>query len=125
MAFRRAVTDSYPQMSPSQYPILISQFHWFAVSMLPGDLVALVDERRGFLFLGRVSGPYSYVPGDVAHCNRRPVMWMSVIPIIQASKECRDHWRARTGLFPMGKIFESMAALEGDSLIKLDGDQAG
>jgi predicted Mrr-cat superfamily restriction endonuclease len=93
--------------------------------MREGDLVAMVDERQGFLYLGRVCGPYSYSPAGTPLCNLRAVMWTSVFPISRASRACREHWRARTGLFPMGKILELMSVLEGDSLIRLDNDQAG
>jgi len=124
-AFRRPVTDSYQDLPASQYPVLISQFHWFVVSMQEGDLVAMVDDHQGFLYLGRICGPYLYSPAEAPLCNRRAVLWTSVFPISRTSRVCREHWRARTGLFPMGKILELMSAMEGDSMIRMDRDQAG
>lgn len=120
LAFRRIVAQSYPDLPASQYPVLISQFYWFAHVMETGDLVGLVDERRWFLYLGRVNGPYEYGPELTPRFNTRPVLWTSMIPLTQVPAECREHWRARTGLFPMGQILDAMSSLEGDALIKLD-----
>lgn len=124
-AFRRVVTEAYVDVPPSQFPVLISQFHWFATGMSVADLVAMVDERRSCLYLGRVCGPYVYSPADAPLVNRREVLWTCMYPLIQVPAECREHWRARTGLIPMGKIFGQMSALEGDSLIRTSGNQAG
>lgn len=118
LAFRRLIPAAYPGLPSSRYPALISQFHWFAHGIETGDLAAAADEFRGFVYLGRANGPYEYRPAQAPRFNFRPVLWTSMIPLTQLPGECRERWRARTGLFPMGPNLGVMSSLEGDALIK-------
>jgi predicted Mrr-cat superfamily restriction endonuclease len=124
-AFRRVIPAAYPGMPSSRYPALISQFYWFSHGIEAGDLVALVDDFRGNVYLGRASGPYEYRPARAPGFNFRPVLWTSMLPLTQVPAKCREHWRARTGLFPMGPILGAISPLEGDALIKAGPGLAG
>lgn len=117
IAFRRVIPAAYPGMPSSRYPALISQFYWFSHGIEMGDLAAAVDELSAIVYLGRANGPYEYRPAQAPRFNFRPVLWTGRIRLTQIPAECREHWRARTGLFPMGPILGVMSSLEGDSLI--------
>jgi restriction system protein len=76
-ALRRILADSYPGESAKRLSNWESQLWPFVKGIKEGDLVTLPLKTRGTIAVGRVTGPYEKLRGDL---HGRPVQWFTEVP---------------------------------------------
>lgn len=79
-AFKEAVSKAYPDKKPGAIPVDAGQLFRFVHEMVIGDLIAYPSKRSRQIYVGRVTGAYSYEPGAAAYAHRRTVAWLTTAP---------------------------------------------
>ncbi|MEX5721160.1 restriction endonuclease [Geodermatophilus maliterrae] len=73
--------ESYPDAKPSTISNWVGQVDAFQRRMADGDLVALPLKTEPIVAIGRVAGPYGYVPDAPESLrHQRPVTWLREVP---------------------------------------------
>lgn len=89
--------DAHPGKTRRSAGLACALLWVFGHELQDGDVLLAPDES-GDLHLGRVSGPYSYHPGDVLP-HRRPVQWLGkVIPLSEQDTDFRASIRGALSL---------------------------
>lgn len=96
-AFKAHYISSMPDTKPNAVPGSAGQLFRFVHEMKPGDFVAFPAKLTKTIHLGRIAGPYKYLPNQSeAYPNQRSVEWLKEVP--------RTH-------FSQGALYEIGSAL--------------
>lgn len=80
-SFKARVATTYPGHKPGAIPVDAGQLYRFVHEMQPGDLVAYPSKTDRHIYIGQVTGPYSYDAAlSPTYPNRRPVKWLRDVP---------------------------------------------
>ncbi len=110
--FKQLVAANCPNVKPGAIPVYGGQFFRFVHEMQINDLVAYPSKATRTIHLGRVTGPYSFVPGPYSH--RRTVEWVQDVPRTKFSQGALYEIGAATSLFLIKNYAdEFLAAYEG------------
>lgn len=86
-ALKSALAVAYPEDKPGAIPVNAGQVYRFVNELAVGDLVIYRSSSKGRIFIGEVVGPYVWDPTDTADFpNRRPVKWLTDVPITAVSQ---------------------------------------
>src|SRR5438105_530186 len=59
-AFRKGLSDAYPDAKPGAVPVTSGQLYRFLHEIREGDLIAFSSSHDRHIHIGRISGPYRY-----------------------------------------------------------------
>ncbi len=80
-SFKAKVLSLYSHLKAGAIPVHAGVLFRFLYEMKDGDLVAVPAKRDRRIHIGRVSGPYQYVPEEPSgYVNQRPVDWIGNFP---------------------------------------------
>lgn len=114
-AFKQKVAQVYPNIKPGAIPNYAGQLFRFVHEMQIGDLVAYPDKFERKIFLGEVSGSYSYDPKKSSeYPNSRSVKWLGSFPRTQFSQGALYEVGSAMSFFQVKNFADEFrAALEG------------
>lgn len=78
-SFREAVTSVYPEMKAGAVPVAAGQLRRFIFEMAIDDIAVFPAKEDWTFRLGRVTGPYQYIPDAPAYPHHRSVEWLKTI----------------------------------------------
>lgn len=76
--FKQLVVANCPDVKPGAVPGYGGQLFRFVHEIQINDLVAYPSKATRTIHIGRVTGPYKWIPGPYAH--RRSVEWVQDVP---------------------------------------------
>ncbi len=80
-AFKKAVSDAFPDKKPGAIPNNAGQLFRFVHEMKQGELVVYPSKMDRQVHLGRIEGNYEYdASGEPTYPHRRRVKWLKQLP---------------------------------------------
>lgn len=80
-AFKTALAIKYPEKKPGAIPIDAGTLYRFSRKIREGDLIVYPSKHDRMVNIGRITGPYHYVPDDPDdYPNQRKVEWLTQLP---------------------------------------------
>ena len=75
-AFKAVITERMPDIEPKTIAGSAGTLYRFVHEIRIGDLVVCPNRHRRTLNIGRVTGPYEFLPDTPVHNHRRQVEWL-------------------------------------------------
>ena len=117
-AFKARLSQGAPHMTAGAIPVAAGVLYRFAVEMQVGEIVVYPSKADRMVNIGRVAGPYQYVPNASAeYPNRRPVTWLTSVPRASFSQSALHEIGSALTMFRVSTHTEEfLAALKGEQL---------
>ena len=123
-AYKDALRERYPTAKKGAIPVWAGQLFRFISEVVDGDLVVYPSKADRIVHIGRILGPYRYVPSpgdDYAH--RRPVEWLKSLPRTAFTQGALYEIGSALSFFQVKNYAdEFMAALSGRELETASGE---
>lgn len=119
-AMKAEVKSKYPEKKPNAIPGLAGVLFRLASEMAVGDYVVYPRKDAATVTIGRITGPYRYVPSAAEnYAHQRPVEWLKEVPRLTFSLGARQEIGSALTLFKVRTYAEEfLAALKGETKIK-------
>lgn len=116
-AFKKAVTDAYPEKKKGAVPVDAGTLFRFVHEMKKGDLIVYPSKADRMVNLGIVDGDYYFDKADQKVPNRRKVTWTTSLARTEFSQAALHEIGAFIALFQIKNNSEEfLAAFEGKEL---------